>query len=119
MLHTLDLQNKFGKYVVGYDLVDEEDRYFTLLHYLEEFLKISKYTKQHHLPPLKYYFHAGETFWNKRSHENLYDAILLNTTRIGHGLAVKDHPLLMNIIKKIMELLLRFLLLVINFFDMY
>lgn len=32
---------------------------------------------------MKFYFHAGETTRDKRVSENLYDAVLLNTTRIG------------------------------------
>jgi adenosine deaminase CECR1 len=95
MMEAVNLRQQFPDLVIGFDLVDEEDRFYTLLHYLDLFMKMDSYTKSNNMSALSYYFHAGETFWNKKSHENLYDAILLNTKRVGHGLALKDHPILM------------------------
>jgi len=88
-----------GKYVVGFDIVDDEDRYYTLLHYLPCWIKIGKYLAANNRPPMKYYFHAGETVKFKRLSENLYDAFLLNTTRIGHGFALANYPYLATLAK--------------------
>jgi adenosine deaminase CECR1 len=43
------------------------------------------------------YLHCGET--NDRTHQQLYDAILLDTKRIGHGFHLAYHPELMKIVK--------------------
>jgi adenosine deaminase CECR1 len=44
------------------------------------------------------YFHAGES--TDRNNENLYDAILLGTKRIGHGIRIASTPYLVDIIKE-------------------
>ena len=50
---------------------------------------------------IKFFFHAGETNWfDRKSDDNLVDAILLGTTRIGHGFAINKHPKLLEMIKK-------------------
>jgi adenosine deaminase CECR1 len=87
------------KYIIGFDLVGEEDRYHSLAYYLDDFFRIQQYTQSNGYPNLPFYFHAGETFWNRKSHDNLYEAILLNTSRIGHGLALQYHPVLMQIVR--------------------
>jgi len=70
------------------------------LYYLEDFIKIRKFIQDNNYRDLPYFFHAGETDWFKSKEENLFDAILLNTSRIGHGLALKGYPLLMEIVKR-------------------
>ncbi|KAH3745008.1 adenosine deaminase 2-A [Pelomyxa schiedti] len=92
MQFTAHLMAKYPGFIVGFDLMDEEDRFHPLFYYINEFLSMENYTANNNLPTMAYFFHAGETtFPHKR---NLYDALLLGTKRIGHGFALKHHPLL-------------------------
>ncbi|XP_034486059.1 adenosine deaminase 2 [Drosophila innubila] len=86
------LQKAFPEFVIGFDLVGQEDKGKPLY----EQLSVLK-----DLPPnSRLFLHAGETNWYSASTDiNLLDALLLNATRIGHGFALVKHPILMNAIK--------------------
>lgn len=99
LLQCVRIRRNFSDYVVGFDLADQEDRYHTLLYFLNDFINITNYIKANNDLDLPYFFHAGETAWYKSSYENVFDAILLNTSRIGHGFALKDYPSLMSIVR--------------------
>ncbi|TNV71978.1 hypothetical protein FGO68_gene16774 [Halteria grandinella] len=81
-----------SKLIVGFDLVNEED--FTPP--IQDFVKlIFNEAKNGDFPLI---FHAGESMDNKN--ENLYDAIILGTKRIGHGFNLALHPLLQQQVKE-------------------
>ena len=94
---AIDLRAKDPNQVVGFDLVQEEDRTNTNLHYLEQLLAGQREAERRGVD-LPFYLHSGETNWAEN--ENLYDAILLGAPRIGHGLALIKHPRLMQIVKE-------------------
>eukprot|EP01126_Amoeba_proteus_P034409 TRINITY_DN3428_c0_g2_i17.p1 TRINITY_DN3428_c0_g2~~TRINITY_DN3428_c0_g2_i17.p1 ORF type:complete len:419 (-),score=90.55 TRINITY_DN3428_c0_g2_i17:158-1414(-) len=98
---TIEMQQNsdIGHYVVGFDIVDEEDRYNTIIYYLDVWLKTGELLASLGLPPMKYFFHAGETTWYKREKSNIFDAVLLNSTRIGHGFGLSKYPLLQQQVK--------------------
>ncbi|XP_026760455.2 adenosine deaminase 2-like [Galleria mellonella] len=80
-------------FLAGFDLVGQEDLGAPTKEFLEELVEGRKY--------LQYFFHAGETNWNGMStDENLFDAIVLGTKRIGHAFALSKHPILIDEIKK-------------------
>jgi len=82
------LTKTFPDFVVGFDLVAQEDLGRPLFDFIGPLLEASK--------DLTYFFHAGETDWDYSSTDlNLADALLLNTSRIGHGYAIDKHPKLM------------------------
>jgi len=81
--------------IAGFDLVGNEDYHYPLKYYLPKLLAFQHRVKDEGLT-LPFVFHAGETLGDgNQGDENLYDAILLGTKRIGHGVALFKHPHLM------------------------
>jgi len=73
-------------------LVGQEELGRPLIDFIEPLLKLPE--------DINFYFHAGETNWYGTSiDENLVDAILLGTKRIGHGYALAKHPFAMKLVK--------------------
>lgn len=82
-----DLNMKYPNFIVGFDLVGQEDTGKPLAAYVEKLKEISQNGR--------FYFHAGETNWfNTEADANLIDAILMNTKRIGHAYSLYKHPVL-------------------------
>jgi adenosine deaminase CECR1 len=89
----LQLHERFPDFVVGFDLVGQEDKGRPLTEFIERLLNFPD--------TIKFFFHAGETNWNGLStDENMIDAILLGTTRIGHGYALVKNPSLLELIRE-------------------
>ena len=87
--YSFAIENGY-EFVRGYDIVNEEDRFEPVLYFIDELLD----AKQKY-PEFEFYFHTGETI--SRYNENLYDAILLGTKRIGHSIPLSLHPYLANL----------------------
>jgi len=81
----------------GFDLVEEEDRTHGTLFFAEEILDARREAARRGLT-LPVFLHSGET--SRASGENLYDALLLGAPRVGHGLALVRHPLLMEMARQ-------------------
>jgi adenosine deaminase CECR1 len=83
--------------MIGFDLVEEEDKGNTNLFYINEILAARHKAKLRNII-LPLYLHSGESNWTEN--ENVLDAILLDSKRIGHGLTLFKHPLLMQRVKE-------------------
>ncbi|GLV42711.1 Adenosine deaminase-related growth factor A [Carabus blaptoides fortunei] len=87
------MKQAYPDFLVGFDLVGQEDPGQPLISFINQLSQIAS--------DAKFFFHAGETDWNGMSTDmNLVDAVLLNTTRIGHGYALVKHPVVMKEVKK-------------------
>ena len=88
----------------GFDLVGAEDRPNNVGFYADQLLAFTETCKQLGIS-IPFMFHAGESLLDTGgSHDpdksNLYDALLLNSKRIGHGYALLKHPLLVEKYKR-------------------
>lgn len=97
LMATYNLRKKYPNLVLGYDQVSEEDRWNKTSYYLNEFFSIDSLSKKNG-DPLPYYFHDGES--TLPSNDNLIDAVMLNTRRIGHGINLFRFPILELAVKK-------------------
>lgn len=96
----ISLAKEFPSSIVGFDLVGHEDPGIPLITYLPELLRFQSRCKEEGLN-IPFLFHAGETLDDgSKTDENLYDAILLGTKRVGHGYSLNKHPELIRICKE-------------------
>lgn len=76
---------KPSNFVIGFDLVNEEDTSLPLHAFAPMLLKAKK-----QFPDMNLYIHGGESLSAKN--ENLIDAYLLGVSRVGHGLNLYRYP---------------------------
>lgn len=86
---TLRQQWAKQNFVIGFDLVGEEDAGWTTQHFLPDWIRLRRLLEEQKTS-LPLYFHDGESDWP--SDDNLYDAFLLGTRRIGHGFNLFRFP---------------------------
>ncbi|KAG9251444.1 adenosine deaminase family protein [Emericellopsis atlantica] len=90
----------FPHLIAGYDLVGPEDFGRPLKDLLPELMWFKKQCAMEKVN-LPFFFHAGETLGDgSDTDQNLYDAILLGTRRIGHAYSLYKHPLLIDMVKE-------------------
>lgn len=100
----IEMKKLFPGIIAGFDLVGDENILRPLKDYLPQLLSFSTLQtsqglpEHHHIP---FIFHAGETTGDgSMADDNLYDALLLGTKRIGHGFSLVKHPKLMSMCRE-------------------
>lgn len=96
LVYAFQTRQKYPNFILGYDLVAHEDAGNSTLHFLPTWLKLDSLEKVYQTA-MPLYLHDGESHWEL---DNLYDAVLLNTERIGHGFNLYRYPSLFDVIKK-------------------
>ena len=92
MKKALQRKTTFPELISGYDLVGQEDLGRPLSDLAPELVWFRNQTETLNLS-IPYFFHAGETLGAGNSTDlNLFDAMLFNTRRIGHGFSLYKHP---------------------------
>lgn len=88
---AVELRTRFldRNFIIGFDLVGEEDAGHTTGHFLPAWIQLASLLEEKN-STLPLYFHDGESDWPRN--ENLYDAYLLGTRRIGHGFNLFRFP---------------------------
>lgn len=100
MKQCIEMKIEFPNLIAGYDFVGQEDLGRPLADLAPELFWFRKACAQNEVN-LPFFFHAGETLGDGDSvDENLFDAILLGTRRIGHGFSLYKHPLLIEQVKE-------------------
>uniref|UniRef100_T1P9Q7 Adenosine deaminase n=1 Tax=Musca domestica TaxID=7370 RepID=T1P9Q7_MUSDO len=89
----IEIKEKYPDFVAGFDLVGQEEPGRPLKDFIPQLLNMPD--------DIDFFFHAGETNWyGSAVDENLIDAVLLGTKRIGHGFALVKHPLVLQMVKE-------------------
>ena len=99
MEQCIEMKKEYPELIAGYDLVGQEDMGRPLQDLIPELFWFKKRCMEEGVD-IPFFFHAGETLGDGDStDENLFDAILLGTRRIGHGFSLYKHPLLIDMVK--------------------
>ena len=100
MRECVRIKKEFPEFVAGFDLVGREDTGRSLTSLTPELFWFKKHCREEGVE-IPFFFHAGETLGDGTSADNnLFDAILLGTRRLGHGFSLYKHPLLLEMVKE-------------------
>lgn len=100
MRQCIAIKKKYPHLIAGFDCVGQEDTGRTLEDLAPLLFWFKKQCAEAGVD-IPFFFHAGECLGDGDSTDNnLFDAILLGTRRIGHGYSLFKHPLLIDMVKE-------------------
>lgn len=92
MKKALQRKVNFPELFSGYDLLAQEDLGGALIDLAPQLVWFREQAEHLNLT-IPYFFHAGETLGDGNATDNnLFDALVFNTRRIGHGFSLYKHP---------------------------
>lgn len=97
LVNAYKAQKNYPELISGYDLVAEEDAGHKTRYFLNTWLKADSLAKEYGFK-VQYYFHDGESNW--ADEDNLMDAVLLGSRRLGHAYNLFRFPALKPIIRQ-------------------
>lgn len=97
LIKAYQLRNRHPDLIAGYDLVAEEDAGRPTVDMLDVWLSMDS-LNQVYGREMPLFLHDGESNW--MSNDNLFDAILLQSKRIGHAYNLYRYPVLWEKIKE-------------------
>jgi len=99
MKECIRMKQLYPDIICGYDFVGQEENGRPLTDLVPEIFWFKKRCMEEGVD-IPFFFHAGETLGSgDEVDENVFDAVLLGTRRIGHGFSLYKHPLLIEMIK--------------------
>ena len=86
---NITVSDEIKNIITGYDLIAEEDPNYPTVYYIDVWIKQSALEEKYGVK-LPFFFHDGESDWVMN--QNVVDAVLLDTKRIGHGFNIAFFP---------------------------
>lgn len=100
MKECISVKKAYPDLIAGFDVVGQEDMGRSLADLTPEFFWFRKQCMEEGVE-IPFFFHAGECLGDgDETDQNLFDAILLGSRRIGHGFSLYKHPLLVEMVKQ-------------------
>lgn len=100
LAECLAFKKRWPRWIAGFDLVGEEGKGKPLSAFVPEFLTFRRDCAAAGVD-VPFLFHCGETLEaGSEMDENLLDALLLGSRRIGHGFSLARHPYVMERMKR-------------------
>lgn len=100
MKQCIAAKTAYPDLIAGFDVVGQEDMGRSLADLTPIFFWFRKKCLENGVE-IPFFFHAGECLGDgDDTDQNLFDAILLGTRRIGHGFSLFKHPLLVQMVQQ-------------------
>jgi len=100
MKNCIAVKKLYPTLIAGYDLVGQEDLGRTLHDLTPELIWFQETCKNEGVD-VPFFFHAGECLGDgDETDQNLFDAILFGSRRLGHAFSLHKHPVLIDMVKE-------------------